>query len=228
LAHRTTALPSPVIRRGSASELHSIEPDGSARAAWWMEVERPAVVLGSTQRLGAVDADACRVAGVDVVRRRSGGGAVLMLPDEIMWLDVVVPRNDLHWDDDVGRSMWWFGEVWAGALDRVGVERVDVHRTTPLQTAWSRTVCFDGIGSGEVTVDGVKAVGISQRRTREWARLQSAVHLRWRPDLLTRLLTPPAPAPTDLADVWTLPAALAAAVRERVDDLLGCVTPLGP
>ena len=39
-----------------------------------------AVVLGSTQGLISVDQDACAAAGVDIVRRRSGGGAVLAVP----------------------------------------------------------------------------------------------------------------------------------------------------
>ena len=44
-----------------------------------MEASGPAVVLGSTQPEATVDAGAAAAAGLDVVRRRSGGGAVLAL-----------------------------------------------------------------------------------------------------------------------------------------------------
>jgi hypothetical protein len=40
-------------------------------------------------------------------------------------------------------------------------------------------VCFAGLGPGEVTRNGAKVVGISQRRTRHAARFQCAVLHRW-------------------------------------------------
>jgi hypothetical protein len=41
-------------------------------------------------------------------------------------------------------------------------------------------VCFAGRGPGEViTADGRKLLGLSQRRTRNWIRLQCLVHRRW-------------------------------------------------
>lgn len=183
--------------RGAASSLHAFVPLGDGRCAWWLEVDRPALVLGSTQPDSAADAGACRAAGVEVVHRRSGGGAVLLVPGECAWLDVVLPRDDPLWDDDVGRSMWWFGEVWAEALVAMGIGDVDVHRGRLQQTPWSKLVCFDGLGAGEVTVGGRKAVGISQRRTRSWMRLQSSVHLA-PPRLLVSLLAPPRPTVDEL------------------------------
>jgi lipoate-protein ligase A len=72
--------------------------------------------------------------------------------------------------------MWWLGEVWAAALADLGI-RGDVHRGPVRHTRWSSMVCFAGVGAGEVTQDGAKLVGISQRRTRVGARLQSMCHL---------------------------------------------------
>ena len=186
------------VRRGPAASLHGLVPDGSGRLAEWYEVERPALVLGSAQRDEVVDHAAVAAAGVDVVRRRSGGGVVLLVPGESLWLDVVVPRGDPLWDDDVAAAMWWLGDVWCEALLAVGASSATVHRGALLHTPWSRLVCFDGLGSGEVLVDGRKAVGISQRRTRDWVRLQSSIHLAWQGDLLVSLLAPPAPTVAEL------------------------------
>jgi lipoate-protein ligase A len=186
------------VRRGPAASLHGLVPDGSARVAEWYEVERPALVLGSAQRDEVVDHEAAAAAGVDVVRRRSGGGVVLLMPGESLWLDVVVPRHDPRWDDDVAAAMWWLGDAWCEALHAVGAPSATVHRGALVHTPWSRLVCFDGIGSGEVLVDGHKAVGISQRRTRDWVRLQSSIHLAWQGELLVSLLAPPAPTLADL------------------------------
>ena len=44
-------------------------------------------MLGSTQRDDVVDGEALHLAGLEVVRRRSGGGAVLLVPDEHVWID---------------------------------------------------------------------------------------------------------------------------------------------
>ena len=41
---------------------------------------------------------------MDVVRRRSGGGAVLVGAGEQVWVEVWIPRDDALWDDDVIRS----------------------------------------------------------------------------------------------------------------------------
>jgi lipoate-protein ligase A len=55
-------------------------------------------------------------------------------------------------------------------------------------TPWSASVCFAGLGPGEVTVDGRKVVGLSQRRTREAALFQCCAALRWEPERLLDLL----------------------------------------
>jgi lipoate-protein ligase A len=157
-----------------------------------LAVSAPALVLGSTQP--AVEAD-----GVEVVRRRSGGGAVLLRPGETVWVDVVVPADDPRWTDDVGRSFWWLGEVWASALGGAGLS---VHRGPLVRTRWSSAVCFAGLGPGEV-VDGAgrKVVGMASRRTRDGALFQCAVPLRWDAAAYVELLGLPPEAEADLADV---------------------------
>ena len=211
--------------RGGAAAIHAAEvdaPAGRPRAIWCVTTA-PAVVLGSAQPLEHVDAGACARRGIDVVRRRSGGGAVLVVPGEVLWLDVVVPRGDPLWADDVGRAMWWLGEVWADVLrDVEPLAAVEVHRGALERTRWSATVCFDGLGAGEVVVDGAKAVGISQRRRRDTARLQSSTHLRWRPDALVDVLAPPRPEPGELRRVHEVasdPATLRRALEERLGQL---------
>lgn len=209
---------------GSAADFHAREPDVAlGRQAWWYAVSRRALALGSAQPAATIDREACERHGIEVIRRRSGGGAVLMLPGELLWLDVVIPRGDPLWDDDIGRSMWWLGDVWARSLCALGQSEVTVHHGPFVASSWSANVCFDGIGAGEVLVGGAKAVGISQRRTRHWARLQSAVHTVWRPDVMTALLAAPRPAPNDLRAVWSVvpavdPEALVDTVVEALMD----------
>jgi len=177
--------------QGSASDFHGRDvPPIDAVRLWWFEVQRPALVLGSTQPDDVVDRGAAERAGVEVVRRRSGGGAVLLVPGDVTWVDVLLPRTDPRWRNDVGRSFEWLGVAWAGALASLGLELPDlsVHRGGLARTSLSPLVCFAGLGPGEVTVGGRKLVGISQRRTRRHARFQCALLHRWDPDRLVELL----------------------------------------
>jgi len=203
--------------RASAAELHALELPSSGRGLWVLEADAPALVLGSTQPDADADAERCAAEGVAVVRRRSGGGAVLVGPGECTWIDVLVPRGDPLWHDDVGRAAWWLGEAWCAALAAIGLPRCTVHRGPMVRTPWSAVVCFAGLGPGEVVDErGAKVVGISQRRTRSMARFQCAVPTRWAPERMTALLTarPPADAlpPVGAVSADGLVEAFAAAI----------------
>lgn len=208
---------------GAGSEFHALAlPDSIApsRHAWVFAVERPALVLGSTQPEAAVDAEACRAAGVEVARRRSGGGAVLLLPGEVVWVDLIVAAGDPLWLDDIGQSMWWVGDAWARALAVCGFPGAVVHRGRPVAATWSRLVCFAGLGAGEVTLRGRKVVGVSQRRTRAAARFQCGAYLRWDGDALIRLLADPRPG---LGELDEAVAALPVAAGDLVAALLAAL-----
>lgn len=171
-----------------AGELHRREPPADGRRhAWFVRPTRPALVLGSTQPASHVDAAALAAAGIELVRRRSGGGAVLVEAGDLVWIDLVIGRDDPLWDDDVGRATHWVGRLWAGALGDLGVGAA-IHTGGLERGPYGDRVCFAGLGAGEVTVDGRKVVGISQRRTRDVARFQTSALLRWRHERLTGLL----------------------------------------
>lgn len=180
--------------RGTAAELHALEmPDDGRRRLWHLVVARPAVVLGSTQASDVVDVAAAQRHGLEVARRRSGGGAVWVTPRDPVWIDVLIPRGDPLWDDDVARSFLPIGQAWSAALAAVGITGTRVHDGPLVRTDWSAAVCFAGIGPGEVLAGDVKMVGISQRRTRAGARFQCALHRVWAPEALRALLRPEPP-----------------------------------
>ena len=164
---------------GSAGELHGRPwPSSPVPSAFVLRVDRPALVLGSTQ---AWPPSAPVGGSVEVVRRRSGGGAVLMRPGELLWVDVVVPVGDPRWTADVGRAFWWLGEAWVAALEAVGVGGARWHDGPLVRTPLSAAVCFAGLGPGEVTRAGRKMVGMSSRRRRDAALFQCAALLSWDP-----------------------------------------------
>jgi lipoate-protein ligase A len=106
----------------------------------------------------------------------------------VLWVDVLLPAGDPLWDDDVARAALWLGQAWADALVRLGVGNATVWNEQMLTNEWSSRVCFAGVAPGEVLLNGKKAVGVSQRRTRHAALFQTAVLLEWQPADLIRLL----------------------------------------
>ncbi len=187
---------------GTADELHARDPfvDGppSGLVVWWCDFSQPAVVLGSRQQPDVLDEVACRSAGFEVARRRSGGGAVILRPGEMLWIDMIVPIGWADMPNDTRGSMIWAGERWQAALAPLLDDRIDgeliVHREGMVRAPWSDLICFAGLGPGEVLLHGCKLVGLSQRRTRHGCRFQGLIHLRPpRPDDL-RLFREPRPA----------------------------------
>jgi len=168
----------------------------SERGVWDVRVTQTALVLGSRQDASLLNVDQCGRNNVEVVRRRSGGGIVFLAPGEHVWLDVVVPRGDVLWSDDVAQASWWLGDVWVQTLHSLGMSDVSVHRQSLSSDAWGDLLCFAGVGPGEVVQQGnetlSKVVGMSQRRTREYARFQCTIYTKWNPhDVETYVMNTP-------------------------------------
>ena len=173
---------------GTTASLHARNAVAHERTITWCRPTDAALVLGSTQDEAIVDREALAKAKLAVVRRRSGGGAVLVRPGASLWVDAFLPRNDALFHVDVGVAFEWFGQAWASALADIGVHNVQVHRGAYRAKLWGRRVCFAGMGPGEVCAGDRKLVGISARRTREGAWFQSALLIDAETALLARLV----------------------------------------
>jgi len=174
---------------GGALETARTDWPDRATLTWWT-IDRPTLVLGSAQPADHVDEEAAAALGVDVLRRASGGGAVLLAPGDVVWGDVVIPPGHPRWSDDVVAAADWVGEAWIEALIELGLaaDSLERHQGNLVTSRWSSEVCFAGRGPGEVLWNGRKVVGLSQRRSRRGARFQMAALLRWNPTTIVRLL----------------------------------------
>ncbi len=177
--------------RQSAAELLASLDDRPPPLRWARlgTVTGPALVLGSAQDERVVVPGSVP-AGVAVVRRRTGGGAVVVVPGHQVWIDFWLPAGDELHERDLDRSFAWLGQVFATALSALGVE-AEVHTGPLLPRRWGRLVCFAGLGPGEVSVAGRKVVGLAQRRTRHGAWFQAMALLRWAPEEWCRWLVFP-------------------------------------
>ena len=127
---------------------------GASRATGSLGVARRADSAGdrpgSSQRSTKVDLAAAGALGFDVVTRRSGGGAVVVVPGEMAWIDVIVPAGDALWDDDVTRASYWLGELWADVVAFVRSLGHGAPRSAPGRRRCSHVLlCGRGLGRGD-------------------------------------------------------------------------------
>ena len=213
------------LHAGSAALIHPPDRRRPARVVRVLHPTDRAVVLGSAQPESDVSLDAARVARTQVVRRRSGGGAVLVGPGLVVWIDVVVPAEDRLWEADVGRAFWWLGSAWVAALVEAGLPGAEMWAGGLVRSRWSGRVCFAGIGPGEVVMNGRKVVGMSQRRTRRGAGSQRTGTAHWnRAPLLDLLVLNAAERAAGTRDLATAafgvgPAVAAPLVAALIDRL---------
>ena len=161
----------PVVERHEDPELLVAPESPTSRLAVFAFPRVAAVVAGSTQRLDTLDEREIAARNLKIVRRRSGGGAVVVAPGEQVWLDLYVPSSDPLFRSDVTKASEFVGELWRSCLvDLVGDDPlVESYSGPVVESRWSRVWCFSGLGPGEVRRGQKKLVGLSQRRNRDGA-----------------------------------------------------------
>ncbi len=165
---------------GSAISFHNKAMPGltnSTGQAWIHRTTPRALVFGSAQSEDLIDRVAAEDAGWEVGHRRSGGGIVVIVPGTHLWVDFLIGREHPLWDDDVHRAFDWVGTLWARTLHRLTGIEPHVHHGPLTDRDAGRLLCFAGLGTGEISINGYKLVGLSQRRTRAGARFQTMLEL---------------------------------------------------
>ena len=120
-------------------------------------------ILGSTQQATLLSQP------VDNLRQRRGGGGVVRIEPDDVWLDLWIPRDDPRYIDDVTDMAVQVGKWWAGALDYYLETPVEVATSMEVLRGDYAAACFAGRGPGEVFGGTRKLVGVTQWRVREGA-----------------------------------------------------------
>jgi lipoate-protein ligase A len=159
--------------------------------------QTPGLVLGCSQRNAVSTNPAREHAGIDVVSRQAGGGAVLVGP----WMlsaSVVLPNAHALISGNLVASYRWLGEMYASLLQDLGIaahaiapeEARELQQAASAELAWA---CYGGFSPWEVVVGRKKIVGLAQVRRRTGVLLVAGLLLdrpAW--TLLVRAMDKPA------------------------------------
>ena len=166
----------------------------------------PAISLGYGQRLDRrIDTDAAAGMGIGLVRRPTGGSAILHEgPGLEITYSVTAAAGDFDGADDLLDTYRWIGEGLLSGLRSLGAP-VAMVPVQPSDPAAMPAFCFARTGSFELEVDGRKLVGSAQRRQGAAFLQHGAVMLGAAPERLRRVF----PGSGDpLAEMTTLEVAL--------------------
>lgn len=157
--------------------------DGSAAGAWNMAVDEvlldgvqsgrrptlrfygwsPACLsLGYFQAFEVVDRDGCREQGVDIVRRPTGGRAILH--DRELTYSLTLPARILGHDAGILPSYYRISRALQAGLAQLGVTTTMAPASAASGVGEHGPICFDRPSAHEILLQGRKLVGSAQVR----------------------------------------------------------------
>ena len=128
----------------------------------------PAVSLGYAQSIEReIDVKQCISLGIDVVRRPTGGRAVLH--DHEVTYSVVISGDDPRVSCGVLAAYLTISQAMIRGLSYLGIDAdlLPIRRGVPLPSDKASPVCFATPSSYEVAVGGRKIIGSAQRRAHD-------------------------------------------------------------
>lgn len=177
---------------------------------------RPTLSLGRNERArGTFDVRALRAAGVDVVRRPTGGRA--LLHDHEVTYSVTAPVGTTS----LGEAYRAINALLLDGLHALGVPVMAVTARADAPLRPDGAACFATPGVGELVVAGAKLVGSAQWRDAGALLQHGSILLADDQPRIAELRASGSDAPTTVAPAATLTAALGRTVeREEVESAM--------
>lgn len=122
----------------------------------------PSVSIGYSQKVSDIDSEYCKKKGIPIVRRPTGGRAVLH-SSEITYSFSVKTDNEMF-SKGLRDNYKKISTVFVIFLSKIGLSpEVRLLRKNPTTRS---PLCFESISYGEITINGRKIIGSAQKR---WA-----------------------------------------------------------
>jgi lipoyl(octanoyl) transferase len=192
-----------IIDTGSCSAAYNMALDESIAIAVRQDIspptlriygwDQPSVSIGCFQRSGNLDLGYCRENDILIVRRLTGGRAVLH-NDEITYSFSVKTQTGLF-SKGLLDSYKKISTALALALSKVGLSpQSKIHKTNPKSKIQNSNLhnplCFQSISYGEVSVNNIKVIGSAQKRWADGLLQQGSIPFTVNEDELLKLFQP--------------------------------------
>src|SRR5919109_2759554 len=154
--------------------------EGGATTVRFYSWSPPAVSLGYAQSIEReIDLRQCTALGIDVVRRPTGGRAVLH--DHEVTYSLVISAHDPRVTAGILAAYLTISRALIRGLSYLGVtaELLPLRRGVPLPSDQASAVCFATPSSYEVAVGGRKIIGSAQRRAHDVIMQHGSIPLSW-------------------------------------------------
>jgi lipoyl(octanoyl) transferase len=154
--------------------------EGGATTVRFYSWSPPALSLGYAQAIERdIDLKQCTSLGIDVVRRPTGGRAVLH--DHEVTYSVVIRSDDPHVSSGVLAAYLTISQAMIRGLAHLGIsaELLPLRRGAPLPSDKASPACFATPSSYEVAVGGRKIIGSAQRRAHDVIMQHGSIPLSW-------------------------------------------------
>ncbi len=125
--------------------------------------DRPSVSLGCFQKNADVDMEYCSEAGIPIVRRPTGGRAILH--NKELTYSFSIKTDNEFFSKGIFDSYKKISSALYLALQKVGIEPgIKTERNTARHKVKGSPLCFQSTSYGELTIDSKKMVGSAQKR----------------------------------------------------------------
>ncbi len=131
----------------------------------------PSVSIGLFQRVGDIDLSLCRLEGIAIVRRPTGGRAILHGNDltysfsASSGIDLSLSEGSrLNGPSGLLKTYYLISRVFQDALSRLGVPLEMKTRRERGRVLTGSALCFQSVSYAELTLFGKKLIGSAQRR----------------------------------------------------------------
>ena len=149
--------------------------------------EAPTLSIGYFQRTDEIDLAACRTSAVSLVRRPTGGRAVLHRQD--LTYSLVLPLRPVWTGLSIAESYRRISSCLRRGLEILGVE-ASIEDTSGHAGNASSPLCFSAVGRYDVLVGRKKVIGSAQRRFAAAILQQGSILLDFDPTGVAFLLRP--------------------------------------
>lgn len=145
----------------------------------------PSITIGAFQRLSDINMDYCRDMGIPIVRRPTGGRAILHGND--LTYSFSSPNTAPFFSEGLLKSYSYISEAFLRGFREMGIPVQLKSRRERGRVLTGSALCFQSVSYGEITLNGKKLLGSAQKRWKRGFLQQGSLLLKTNSEEMQRV-----------------------------------------